>query len=106
MVSLHFQKSLSDVDTDEVNQFLFSLAKEKTTRSTCFKHTVCGLRFSLRRYGLEDRALRLPSLRNDGKLPVVLSAEELRRLLFAPQRLKQRGAPSERMPANPHFEVQ
>jgi integrase/recombinase XerD len=106
MISLYFQKSLLDVDTDEVNQFLFSLTKEKTTRSTCFKHTVYGLRFSSRRYGLEDRALRLPSLSNDGKLPVVLSAEELRQLLFAPQRLKQRGPTSQRMSAHLNFEVE
>jgi hypothetical protein len=44
MVSLYFQKSLLDLDPDEVNQFLFSVAKEKTTSSTYFKHTV--LRFS------------------------------------------------------------
>jgi hypothetical protein len=36
----------------------------------------------------------------------VLSAEELRRLFFAPQRLKQRGPPSQRMAANLNFEVQ
>jgi integrase/recombinase XerD len=90
MVSLYFQKSLLDLDPDELNQFLFSVAKEKTASSTCFKHTVYGLRFFFRLYGLEDRALRLPSLSNDRKLPVVLSCEELRRLFFAPQRLKQR----------------
>jgi integrase/recombinase XerD len=38
---------------------------------------------------LEDRALRLPRLSNDGNLAVVLSAEELCQLFFAPQRLKQ-----------------
>jgi RHS repeat-associated protein len=79
MVSLYFQKSLLELDPDEVNQFLFSVAKEKTASSSCFKHTVYGLRFFFRLCGLEDRALRLPSLSNDGNLPVVLSAEELRR---------------------------
>jgi integrase/recombinase XerD len=94
---LHFQKSLLNPDPDEVNQFLFSVAKQKTASSTCFKHKVSGLRFFFRLYGLEDCALRLPSLSNDGKLPVLLSAEELRRLFFAPQRLKQRGPPSKQM---------
>jgi integrase/recombinase XerD len=70
------------VDADEVNQFLFSVAKEKTASSTYFKDTVYGLRFCFRLYGLDDRALRLPSLSNDRNLPVVLSAEELRRLFF------------------------
>jgi hypothetical protein len=88
MVSLYFQKSLLDLDPDEVNRFLFSVTKEKTASSTYFKHTV--LRFFFCVYGLEDRVLRSPSLSNDGNLPVVLLAEELRRLVFAPQRLKQR----------------
>jgi integrase/recombinase XerD len=89
-VSLHFNKSLLDLDSDEVNQFLFSVAKEKTASSTYFKHTVYGLRFFFRLYGLEDRVLKLPTISNDRKLPIVLSYEELRRLFFAPQRLKQR----------------
>jgi integrase len=41
-------------------------------------------------YGLEDSVLSLPSLRNDRRLPIVLSYEELRRLFFAPQQLKHR----------------
>jgi integrase/recombinase XerD len=106
MVSLYFQKSLLDLDPDEVNQFLFSAAKQKTASSTYFKHTVYDLRFFFRLCGLEDRALRLPSLSNDGNLPVVLSCEELRRLFFAPQRLKRCGPPSQRMSANLNFEVQ
>jgi hypothetical protein len=48
---------------------------------------------------------RLPRLSNDGNLPVLLSAEELRRLFFAAQRMKRRGRPSPRMFANPNFEV-
>jgi integrase/recombinase XerD len=106
MVSLHFQKSLLDLDIDEVNQFLFSVAKEKTASSTYFKLTVYGLRFFFNLYGLEGRVLSLPSLSNDGKLPVALSAEELRRLFSAPQQLKQRGPPAQRMPANLNFDVQ
>lgn len=89
-VSLHFKKSLLDLDPDEVNAFLFEVAKEKTASSTYFKHTVYGLRFFFRLYDLEDRVLRLPTISNDRKVPVVLSYEELKRLFFAPSRLKQR----------------
>jgi len=39
---------------------------------------------------MEDRVLKMPTISNDRKLPVVLSQKELRRLFFAPQRLKQR----------------
>jgi hypothetical protein len=67
MVSLYFQKSLLELDTDEVNQFLLSVVKEKTASSAYFRDTVCGLRFFFRLCGLEDLVLRLLSLRNDGK---------------------------------------
>lgn len=89
-VSLHFQKSLLDLDSEEVNQWLYLLAKEKKASSTYFKHTVYGLRFFFRLYGLEDRILKLPTLKNDRKLPIILSREELRLLFRTPQRLKQR----------------
>ena len=89
-ISLYFKKSLLDLDPDEVNQFLFALAQEKKASSTYFKHCVYGLRFFFRLYDLEDRVIQLPTLKNERKLPVVLSQTELRRLFFAPQRLKQR----------------
>ena len=89
-VSLYFKKSLLDLDPDEVNQFLFSIAKEKKASSSYFKHTVYGLRFFFRLYGLEDRVLKLPTVSNNRRLPTVFSREELKRLFVAPQRLKQR----------------
>jgi site-specific recombinase XerD len=39
---------------------------------------------------MEDRVLRLPTVKNDRKLPIVFSREELRLLFKTPQRLKQR----------------
>lgn len=89
-VSLHFQKSLLDLDPDEVNQWLFLLAKEKKASSTYFKHTIYGLRFFFRLYEMEDRVLKLPTVKNDRKLPIVFSRQELRLLFRTPQRLKQR----------------
>ena len=89
-ISLHFGKSLLDLDPDEVNQFLYTIAKEKKASSSYFKHTVYGLRFFFRLYNMEDRVLRLPYIRSDRKLPQILSDAELRHLFFAPQRLKQR----------------
>jgi len=89
-ISLHFKKSLLDLDPDEVNQFLYLIAKEKSASSTYFKHTVYGLRFFFRLYDLEDRIIKLPSVRNEQKLPVVLSRQELKRLFAAPFYLKQR----------------
>ena len=89
-VSLYFKKSLLELDPDEVNQFLFSIAKEKKASSSYFKHTIYGLRFFFRLYGLEDMVLKLPAVSNNRRLPTVFSREELKRLFVAPGRLKQR----------------
>jgi site-specific recombinase XerD len=89
-ISLHFKKSILDLDAEEVNEFLFMMAKENGANSTYFKHSVYGLRFFFRLYDLEDRVLKMPTISNDRKVPIVLSAEELKRLFFCPQRLKQR----------------
>jgi len=89
-LALQFKRSPLELDDDEINSFLFSVAKQKKASSTYFKHMVYGLRFFFRLYDREDRVIKLPTIKNDRKLPVVLSREELRRLFVAPQRLKQR----------------
>lgn len=89
-ISLYFKKSPLDLEPDEINAYLCSLRQDKALSDTYFKHAVYGLRFFYRVYDLEDRAIRLPNLKNNRKLPVVFSQQELRRLLIAPQRLKQR----------------
>lgn len=89
-ISLYFKKSLLDLQADQVNAFLFALAKEKQASSTYFKHTVYGLRFFYRVYGKEDRAIKLPVVKNDRKLIVVFSKAELKILFSTPQGLKQR----------------
>lgn len=89
-ISLYFKKSPLDLDYDEINSYLYTLAANKDLSDTYFKHAVYGLRFFFRVYGLEDRALRLPNLKGQKKLPTVFSQQELKRLFQAPQRLKQR----------------
>ena len=66
------------------------LKQDTGLSDTYFKHAVYGLRFFFRVYELEDRALHLPNLKNQRKLPTVFSQQELRLLFKAPQRLKQR----------------
>ena len=89
-ISLYFKKSPLDLEADEINSYLFALRQDKDLSDTYFKHAVYGLRFFYRVYDLEDRAIRLPNLKNNRKLPTVFSQNELRRLFVAPQRLKQR----------------
>ena len=89
-ISLYFKKSPLDLEPDEINAYLYELARDKNLSETYFKHAVYGLRFFFRVYDLEDKALRLPNLKRQSSVPTVFSQPELRRLFKAPQRLKQR----------------
>lgn len=89
-ISLYFKKSPLDLEADEINTYLYTLRQNKNLSDTYFKHAVYGLRFFFRVYDLEDRAIRLPNLKGQKKLPTVFSQSELRQLFKAPQRLKQR----------------
>ncbi len=48
------------------------------------------MRYIFRMKGLKDKYIELPSIKKERKLPVVLSKEEVRRLLKAPRLLKHR----------------
>ena len=87
---LHFGKSPLDLDDEEINSYLHSLTLTHSKSPTYFKHMVYGLRFFFRMYDREESALKLPSIKDDKKLPVVLSRQELKRLFVTPQRQKQR----------------
>lgn len=66
------------MDPEQVQDYLFYLKKKsKTPSQTYFKHCVYGLRFLLKSEGLSNDYLRLPSIKHEKKLPVVLSKEEV-----------------------------
>jgi len=88
-VSLYFGKLPTDLDPEQVHDYLFYLQKKsKTPSQTYFKHTVYGLRFLLKTEGLPYGYLRLPEIRHEKKVQVVLSKEEVWRLFHACQLLK------------------
>ena len=51
---------------------------------------VYGLRYYYRHIGQNKRAINLPSLKKDTKLPVILNRSELKQLFTAPTLLKHR----------------
>jgi integrase/recombinase XerD len=90
-VSLHFNRLPEDVSSEELNEYLVSLAVSAVSPSrSAFKHSVYGLRYYYRYVGLPDRAVRLPSLKKDAKLPTIFNKSELRLLFKAPTLLKHR----------------
>lgn len=90
-MALHFNCSPLELDEEQVLDYLHHLkSQSKTPSSSYFKHTVYGLRFSYKVMGMEQKGVFMPSLKFSKKLPVVLSYQEVRRLLIVPQLLKHR----------------
>jgi site-specific recombinase XerD len=76
---------------EELNDYLAGLALSANSPSrSAFKHSVYGLRYYYRYVGLPNRAVKLPSLKKDARLPDVLNKAELKKLFVAPTLLKHR----------------
>lgn len=88
---IHFERLPELVTEDEANEYLVALARDpKSPSRSSFKHMVYGLRYYYRLIGLNKKAIALPSLKGDTKLPVILNRSELKDLFAAPKLLKQR----------------
>ncbi len=88
---LHFRRLPDQISEDEINEYLVSLARDpKSPSRSSFKHMVYGLRYYYRLLGMNKKAIALPSLKRDTKLPVILNRQELKELFNAPALLKQR----------------
>lgn len=91
LIALHFGRLPEQIDEDEINEYLAGLARDPMSPSrSSFKHMVYGLRYYYRLIGINKRAIALPSLKRDTKLPVILNRKELKELFRAPKLLKQR----------------
>ena len=90
-MALHFNCLPIELEDDQIEDYLYLLQQQHDTPSeSYFKHTVYGLRFLFRLEGLDDKRVALPCIERQEKLPVVLSREEMKRLLKAPGLLKHR----------------
>lgn len=90
-ISLHFGCLPEDIAEEEINEYLATLASNtKSPSRSNFKHAVYGLRYYYRHIGLGSRAIALPSIKDDFKLPVILNRSELRALFHSPTLLKHR----------------
>jgi integrase/recombinase XerD len=90
-VALYFGKLPTELDPEQIHDYLFYLQKKsKTPSQTYFKHTVYGLRFLLKSEGLPYSYLRLPEIKHEKKVQVVLSKEEVWRMLKSSHLLKHR----------------
>jgi hypothetical protein len=75
-MSLYFGKLPTELDPEQVHDYLFYLQKKsKTPSQTYFKHTVYGLRFLLKSEGLPYEYLKLPEIKQEKRVQVVLSKQ-------------------------------
>lgn len=88
-MALHFNCLPTELDEDQVTDYLHLLQQEHNTPSdSYFKHTVYGLRMLFKVEGIKPHDIGLPSIKGPNKLPVILSKEEMWRLLSSPELLK------------------
>ena len=91
LVSLHFSRLPHQISEDEINEYLVGLARDpKSPSRSSFKHMVYGLRYYYRLLGMNKKAIALPALNRDTKLPIILNRSELKELFSTPKLLKQR----------------
>ena len=90
-LALHFGCLPTQLEADQIDDYLYLLQRQHNTPSdSYFKFTVYGLRYVFRMEGLRDKHIELPMIKHEKKLPVVLSRQEVKRLLKAPKLLKHR----------------
>lgn len=89
-MALHYNCCPTTLNSEVVDDYLLYLEEKEKPSQSYFKHTIYGLRFAFRLQGKPALALRLPQLKRQKALPVVLSQKEIKRLLKVPKYLKHR----------------
>ncbi len=90
-MALHFNCCPSELDTEQVLDYLLFLKEQHHTPSdSTFRHTVYGLRALYKLYDMQYKHISMPSIESSKKLPVVLSREEIKLLIKTPKLLKHR----------------
>ena len=89
-IALHFNRVPHEVSVDEINSYLYRMTIHEKQSISYFKQAVYGLRHWFRLFNLEEKAIQMPSIKKEEKLPVVLSKEECKELFKAPRWFKHR----------------
>jgi len=89
-VCLYHKKPLLTLTPEEVQTYLYKVAMDNDRCTTSIKHIVYGLKFFLRLHDVDDKLFKFPVFKKDKRLPMVLSRQEVRRLISVPPSLKYR----------------
>ena len=90
-MALHFKGLPTFLSLDEIEEYLYlTKIRSETGSDNCFKFAICSLRFVFRMEGLDELRLKLPVIKKNRKLPVVLSKEEITAMMNIPCLLRHR----------------
>lgn len=89
-LALFYKRSPLELEIGELEEYLYYLIQKDTEAMSSYKHLVYGLRKLYQLFGKEQLQLSLPSIKRAAKLPVVLSKQEVKRLLAAPERIMEK----------------
>lgn len=80
-IALHFEMLPTDVSAEEIEEYLYQIGQRpKGFSNSYFKFAVYGLRFAYKIQGERDKHIALPSIKQNRRLPVVLSKQEVKRM--------------------------
>jgi integrase/recombinase XerD len=89
-LALHYNQLPTQLDQEQVLDYLHLVKANGSPSATFFKFTVYGMRYACKLRGLPYQQFSLPSIERNDKLPVVLNASEVRALLKVCDLLKHR----------------
>ena len=89
-LALHYQQLPTELDNEQVLDYLHLVKANGSPSATFFKFTVYGMRYACKLRGLPYQQFSLPSIDRKEKLPVVLNASEVKALLKVCDLLKHR----------------
>jgi integrase/recombinase XerD len=90
-MALHFECMPTELDMEQIEEYLeLMLEQHDTPSESYFKFVVYSLRFAFKAEGLDYKRISLPAIKHEKKLPVILSRDQMRRLLRVPVLLKHR----------------
>ncbi len=89
-IALHFGRVPHEISVEEINSYLYRMTVHEKLSRSYFKQAVYGLRHWFRLYNMEEKAIAMPSIKKEEKLPVVMSKEECKLIFAAPRSLKHR----------------
>ena len=89
-IALYFNRVPHQVCADDINSYLYRMTVHEKQSLSYFKQAVYELRHWFRLFGMEEKAIQMPNIKREEKLPVVLSKEECKELFKAPRWFKHR----------------